>query len=149
MATKRVLPPTYLLLAILVMVGLHLLLPAPRFIAYPWNFVGVVPVGLGLAVAVIADRAFKRHRTTVNPFEEPSVLVTVGLFRISRNPMYLGFVVLLAGIALLMGSLSPPAVVVVFAVLMDRIFIRAEERMLETVFGEDWLRYKGKVRRWI
>jgi len=63
--------------------------------------------------------------------------------------MYLGFMLILAGIAVFMGSLTPYAVVVVFAVLMEVVFIRVEERMLEQKFGEAWLAYKAKVRRWI
>lgn len=146
---KSVLPPTYLLLAIVAMVALHFLLPVRHVIGLPWNLLGAVPVAAGLAMNLVADRAFKKHETTVKPFEESAVLITGGVFRISRHPMYLGFVLILVGIAVLMGSLTPYAVIVVFAVLMEVVFIRVEERMLERKFGEAWLAYKAKVRRWI
>jgi protein-S-isoprenylcysteine O-methyltransferase Ste14 len=63
--------------------------------------------------------------------------------------MYLGFGFDLLGIAVLMGSLSPYVVILVFMILMDIVFVRTEERMLENTFGADWIEYKKKVRRWI
>lgn len=98
---------------------------------------------------MFADRAFKKVETTVKPHEESTTLITDGVFRLSRNPMYVGFVLILLGIAIFVGSLTPYAVVIVFPILMDRIFIRGEERMLEETFGGAWLEYKKKVRRWI
>ena len=63
--------------------------------------------------------------------------------------MYLGMVLILLGIAILMGSLMPFFVVIVFATLMEVVFIKTEERMLEQKFGSVWLEYKKKVRRWL
>ena len=63
--------------------------------------------------------------------------------------MYLGFVLVLLGVAVLMGSWTPYVVAVVFAVLTDVLFIRVEERMLEKTFGEAWREYKRKARRWV
>jgi protein-S-isoprenylcysteine O-methyltransferase Ste14 len=97
---------------------------------------------------LVADRAFHRANTTVKPFEESSALITSGVFRISRNPMYLGFVLLLIGIAVLLGSLSPCAVVLVFAILMNRVYVTVEEQMLAEKFGLQWEEYKQSTRRW-
>jgi len=144
-----VLPPTYLFIAIAIMVVLHFVFPVGKFIVFPWRLLGAIPLALGILINLIADRAFKRHKTTVKPFEGSTLLITSGVFRFSRHPMYLGFVLILMGIAVFMGSLMPYAVIVVFAILMDIIFIRIEERMLEEKFGEAWLEYKEKVRRWI
>jgi len=149
MTRKRVLPPTYLLVAILAMIGLYFLLPMGTLAPFPWNLAGVVPLLIGLVLAIIADRAFKEHKTTVKPFEPSSVLVTEGTFSFSRHPMYLGFVLLLLGIAVLLGALAPFVVVLVFAVLMDQVFIRVEERMMEEQFGDAWRAYKRRVRRWL
>jgi protein-S-isoprenylcysteine O-methyltransferase Ste14 len=148
-ATKRVLPPTYLLGAIVTMIALHLLLPLKRIVVWPWSILGVLSLVFGLALNLIADASLKRHATTVKPFEESSSLVTTGVYRVCRHPMYLGFALLLTGIAVLLGSLTPFFVVAVFVVLMEAIFIRAEERMLEEKFGAAWHSYRAKVRRWI
>jgi protein-S-isoprenylcysteine O-methyltransferase Ste14 len=146
---RKPLPPTYLLIALVLTAVLHLLWPVATIAPFPWNLLGGIPLGGGLAVTLAADQAFKNHKTTVKPLEKPSWLVTGGVFRISRNPMYLGFTLLLVGVALLFGSLTPFVVVVVFAVLMDVQFIQAEERLLQATFGEKWDQYKKKVRRWL
>jgi protein-S-isoprenylcysteine O-methyltransferase Ste14 len=125
MKTGKLLPPAYVLTAIVLMVALHLIAPAARLISSPWNLLGI------------------------KPFQESSALIMTGVFRLSRNPMYLGFVLVVLGIAVITGSLTPLVVVPAFALLLDRNFIAAEERMLEERFGSVWLEYKKSVRRWI
>ena len=131
------------------MLVLHFLFPGAKLITLPWNLLGAVPLVLGIAMNLIADRAFKKVGTTVKPYEESTTLITEGVFRMSRHPMYVGFVLILFGIAIFVGSLTPYAVILIFAILMGVVFIRVEERMLEETFGETWMEYKKKVRRWI
>lgn len=149
MAVKKPLPPTYFIVAILLSVAFHFLLPIKVFVFYPWNLIGILPILFGIYLNLVADRDFKRVKTTVKPFEESSFLLKDGVFRISRNPMYLGMVFILAGIAVLFGSVTPFLIAFLFGYLMDFIFIRIEEQMLEAKFGEEWLDYKSKVRRWL
>jgi protein-S-isoprenylcysteine O-methyltransferase Ste14 len=113
------------------------------------ELLGIIPLAVGIVINVVADRAFRRAGTTVKPFQESSALIMTGVFRLSRNPMYLGFVLVVLGIAVITGSLTPLVVVPAFALLLDRNFIAAEERMLEERFGSVWLEYKKSVRRWI
>lgn len=149
MNRKPILPPTYLLVALVVMIALHFIFPLTRIIPLPWNILGFAPLILGIAINIVADNAFKKANTTVKPFEESTALLTNGAFRLSRHPMYLGFVLILVGVAALLGSLTPWGVVPIFAVLMDRIFITVEERMMAQKFGAAWRAYKDKTRRWI
>ena len=149
MKEKKVLPPTYLLIAIVLMLALHFLLPVYKIVPIPWNILGVIPLACGIALNLVADRAFHQAQTTVKPFEESTALITTGVFRITRNPMYLGYVLILVGVALLVRSLTPYAVIPIFAILMDRVFIGVEEQMLEKQFGQAWLEYAQKVRRWV
>ncbi len=85
----------------------------------------------------------------MKPFEESSALVTSGAYRISRHPMYLGIVLIVLGIALLLGSLLSFVIVAALAGLLDRRFIAVEERMLAARFGEAWQAYKRRARRWV
>jgi len=131
------------------MVGLHLLVPGVQLLTRPWVFLGLIPLLGGVAINLLADRAFKQQGTTVKPFEESSCLITTGIFCVSRNPMYLGFALGLAGIAVLLGSLTPWLVLPAFVVVIDSRFIRAEEAMLEQQFGDSFRHYKHTTRRWI
>lgn len=149
MEEKRLLPPVYLLIAILLVIVLHLAVPLGRIIPAPWNLLGIVPLAAGILINVIADRAFRSVGTTVKPFEPSSALVTTGVYRISRHPMYLGLVLIVLGLAGLLGSALPLAVVVIFALLLDRRFIEVEERILADRFGADWEEYRRRVRRWL
>jgi protein-S-isoprenylcysteine O-methyltransferase Ste14 len=146
---KALLPPAYLLIAILLALTLHILLPFRELIPFPWKLLGLVPLLLGIMLNVLADRSLKRFQTAVKPFEPSRVLVTEGVFRVSRHPTYLGMVLIIAGIAVLLGSLTPWFILPLLAVLLDARFIRAEESMLEATFGEAYRRYKRQARRWI
>jgi protein-S-isoprenylcysteine O-methyltransferase Ste14 len=149
MKTKQILPPTYVLIALVGMLVLHFTFPGIKLIPLPWNLLGLIPLVIGVALNFIADSAFRRAGTTVKPFQESSALLTDGVYRFSRHPMYLGFVLILIGVAILLGSLTPWVIIPIFAVLMDMVFIQIEERMLGEKFGPAWLEYKKKVRRWI
>jgi protein-S-isoprenylcysteine O-methyltransferase Ste14 len=146
---KKIMPTTYLLVAILLCLGFHFLTPILYIVPSPWNLIGLIPIFLGVWFNLSADRAFKKAETTVKPFEESKVLIQDDVFRLSRNPMYLGFAAILLGISVLLRSLSPYLVVVGFVVLIELIFIRSEEQMLEEQFGDEWMRYQSKVRKWV
>ncbi len=149
MKRKRVLPPTYLVVSIVVMALLHFLVPISELIVYPWTLFGIIPLAAGITLNLIADSAFKKAQTTVKPFEISTVLITTGMFQICRHPMYLGMVLILSGLAIFMGSFTPFIIVIIFAFLMELVFVRKEERMLKQQFGPTWDAYKNKVRKWV
>jgi protein-S-isoprenylcysteine O-methyltransferase Ste14 len=149
MIGRKILPPTWLLIAMLAMMALHFSLPGMGIIPRPWSLAGILLLALGITLTMIADDLIRKLHTTVKPFEESAVLVTSGPYRLSRNPMYLGFVLILTGTAILLGSLTPFLVIPVYAALIDRVFIQAEERMLTAKFGLAWQEYLTKTRRWI
>ncbi len=131
------------------MVLLYHFIPVHQLILYPWNATGLIPLAIGIAFNASADNAFKHYGTTVRPFEESTALITTGAFKYSRNPMYLGMALILAGVAFLLGALSPFIIPPIFTIAMDRIFIVIEEQMLENRFGEQWQEYRNHVRRWL
>jgi protein-S-isoprenylcysteine O-methyltransferase Ste14 len=149
MARQNLLPPTYFYLTVILMIAIHLLFPVFRFIHFPWTLLGVIPSIIGIVLNLVADSAFKKQNTTVKPFQESSVLITDGLFRYTRNPMYLGFVLILLGIAIFLGTVLPFLIIILFIIFIYRTFIQVEEQMLEENFGEEWNNYKKRVRRWI
>lgn len=146
---KFLYPPIYLLLALILMIVLDQIAPWVNLIASPLRYLGIVLMGVGLGPALWVNAKFKRAGTTIKPFEESSTLVVEGPFRLSRNPIYLGMVIFLLGLAILLGSLTPFLVVTAFAILIDRRFIRVEEAMLSRTFGAPYDDYRRRVRRWL
>lgn len=149
MTGRRPLPPTYFLLALMLMAGLHLVIPVRELIGWPWRLLGTVPVLIGGALNVLCSRLFQQRETTVKPFEESTVFIADGPFRFSRNPMYLGLILILLGIAVTLGSLTPFMVLPLFLWLMTMRFVVPEERALAQRFGTQYLDYRQRVRRWL
>lgn len=105
----------------------------------------------GIAVAVAGVAEFRRARTTVNPMKpaRASSMVTSGVYRFTRNPMYLGMALALVGIAAWWASAAGLAVAAAFCAYMTRFQIRPEERALRERFGGEFAAYAAHVRRWI
>lgn len=140
-------PPIYFFVSIVLMVTLHYLAPIRQLLSMPFIYAGVPLVLGGICITAVVARAFTRVGTPVVPFEKSTVVVTNGLFRFSRNPMYLGMVTVLVGVALLLGSAAAFGPIPIFVWLIYNQFIRPEEQFLEELFGEEYLAYKRKVRR--
>ena len=147
----RIPPPIVMLLAATLMWTLHRWLPLGHLITAPWNGLGMLPAAVGIALAMVALVRFRQAQTTVNPMEpeRATSLVTDGIFRISRNPMYLGLLLLLTGWALWLGTASPWCVPPLFVIAISVAQIVPEERALEELFGERYLAYRQSVARWI
>mgnify|MGYP003460854390 FL=1 len=105
--------------------------------------------GLGIALAGVA--AFRRHKTTVNPLvpSDASSVVASGVYRHSRNPMYLGILLLLAGWALFLSNTAAALLLPAFVAYMNRFQIAPEERILAAKFGAPFTDYTAAVRRWL
>ncbi|MDH1011872.1 isoprenylcysteine carboxylmethyltransferase family protein [Pseudomonas nicosulfuronedens] len=105
----------------------------------------------GVAVCLAGVASFRRARTTVNPLkpESASSLVVVGIYRHTRNPMYLGFAIVLLGWCVFLGSALAVLGVAVFVLYIGRFQIRPEERALRDLFGAEFDAFCGRVRRWV
>lgn len=107
-------------------------------------------VASGAWISLIAVGAFRQANTTVNPTkpDSTSALVCTGVYRYTRNPMYLGFLLILCGLGIFL--VSPPAFIgpAVFVLYMNRFQIVPEERALAAHFGDEFVRYQRQVRRW-
>ena len=123
----KIMPTTALLISIVLCIALHLIFPAYILIPPKWNLIGLMPLLFGIWINLAADQALNNADTTVKPYQESNTLVNNGAYRISRNPMYLGFVSILVGIAVLLRSISPYSVAVLFAVVVNQVYIKVEE----------------------
>ena len=131
------------------MVAFDTFLSGPELVPSPFHWLGLPLLALGLAIAIVARKQFARARTNIYTFSEPDHLVTDGVFRFTRNPMYLGFSVALLGLSLFLGTLPAMLLAVAFVIISDRWYIAFEEAMLRGKFGERYQRYAQHTRRWL
>jgi protein-S-isoprenylcysteine O-methyltransferase Ste14 len=147
----KVPPPAVALLTAAAMWGISLAAPAAD-VPMPVRLVAAIAIALaGGATAIAGAAAFRRSKTTVNPLkpETTSCLVTSGVYRFTRNPMYLGLVVVLLAWAVFLSSAWTLLGPLVFTLYMTRFQIMPEERVLSRMFGTAYSAYQAKVRRWL
>ena len=147
----RIPPPILMLFAAGLMWALDHWMPLGQWMSAQWNRLGGLVAAVGIAIAVAAFARFRQIGTTVNPVDpsKASRLVTDGVFRVSRNPMYLGLLLLLIGWAVWLGSISPLVVPPLFVFAITVVQIIPEERALNRNFGEEYVSYRRSVARWI
>lgn len=118
----------------------------PRPLAF-----ALVVCSVGFAIVLAGVLAFRRAKTTVNPLtpEATTAMVTSGIYRFTRNPMYLGFLIALAGWAMYLSNVLAFALLPLFVWYINRFQILPEERALSTRFPQAFAAYKASVRRWI
>jgi protein-S-isoprenylcysteine O-methyltransferase Ste14 len=145
---RRLPPPKYLNLVIGLQVVLHFMLPIRRVIFWPYSCLGLVFIALGAVINVWAVRLLQERNTTLDFHGQANAMVTDGPYRISRNPVYLGGVLVSLGLAILLGSLIAFVFPVTLFWILDGLYVRLEEPALLTRFGARYLDYKRKVRRW-
>ena len=146
---QRLLPPILLVITWLIMVAVHQWLPLGVAIPSKWKLFGLPMILAGLAIAVVGARLFKTVGTNIKTFDEPDKLVTTGPFAYSRNPMYLGFAFAALGVSIFLGTVTPIIVGILFCILLDRWYIQFEETKMLHTFGDDYVAYKKRVRRWL
>jgi len=144
-------PPIYALSIAMVMWLLSRYFPVSKLIDAPWNHLGIALVILAGLMDFSSLYLFFKKKTTPNPMkpEFTTGLVTNGMYSISRNPMYLGMLIMLFGFAVYLGQLTPFLVLPAFYLVITEMQIKPEEEILEQKFGKEFLDYKRKVRRWL
>ena len=131
------------------MFGLNRYFPIRDMLSSPYNYLGAIPFLLGLIMTTQTARLIRKRDTQISPYGKPRKLLVEGWFKISRNPIYLGFTLSLIGIWWWMGGWSPILGVLLFITVIHLKFIPMEEQNMEMAFGADYLAYKTKVRKWI
>ena len=146
---RKIVPPVYFLIALTIMIEMHFFAPLAIYAHSLLLYAGVLLASFGLGMAATSARVFKQVDTGIVPFDKATVLVSGGFYRFTRNPMYLGMVLVLLGIALALGTAGSLVPIPFFIWVIHLNFILGEERFLEEAFGEEYLAYKSKVRRWL
>lgn len=142
-------PPLFFLGPFLALWALELVAPT-RLLSSPWRWAAAaLLVAAGVACAAAGAVTQRRAGTDFLPDRPSTRVVSHGVYARTRNPMYLGFAVLTGGLAVAADSAWALLAVPVGAVLVDRLVIAREERYLARKFGEEYLSYKRRVRRWL
>ena len=147
---SKVPPPAIMLVVALFMwlitraaPSLHVEIPAH-------NWLALVLVSLGFVTGVLGVVTFRKAKTTVNPLKpHASSLVTWGVYAISRNPMYLGGLIMLLGWAIFLSNALAFLFLPVYVLYLNRFQITPEERVLTSLFGETYAAYQMRARRWL
>ena len=120
--------------------------------SFPANILSSASLALlGAGICLSGIVSFRRAKTTVNPMrpDSTSSLVVSGIYKYTRNPMYLGFLLILLGWATFLSNLAAFALLPAFVVYMNHFQIAPEERALGTLFAQEYQAYRARVRRWI
>jgi len=144
-------PPIYMLFFATIMWLLDNYMPIVQIIPETWQLLGLGLIVVAILLDLWSLTLFLLSRTTPNPIkpENTSELVIRGMYRFSRNPMYLGLLTILIGWAIYLGSLIVFFILPLFVITLNIQQIKPEEEVLEKKFGETYLAYKRRVRAWI
>ena len=115
----------------------------------PLILIGICLIGLGFLLAFNSISRFIKAKTGVVPFSESTTLITEGFYKYTRNPMYVGMNSFLLGLMLILKNPLNIIFLIIFFYIVRNMFVLKEEVQMEETFGEDYLTYKRKVRRWL
>ena len=141
-------PPHYLLiLSLCMLITWYFGESSPQNL--PLILIGIGLIGLGFLLAFNSIARFVRAKTGVVPFSESTTLITEGFYKYTRNPMYVGMNSFLLGLMLILQNPLNIFFLIIFFFVVRNMFVLKEEVQMEETFGEDYLTYKRKVRRWL
>ena len=147
---KWLLPPVLVALSLILMVVLFEQAPmGPIFENSFFSTLGLPLIAIGVVTVLSVAYKFKQVDTNINTFNQPEKLITDGLFKYSRNPIYLSFLILLIGAAFFINDLTSLIGPAIFFLAANFWYIPYEEKAAEEAFGQAYLDYKNKVRRWL
>ena len=142
-------PPLIFLVITVASIGLQRLVPVSLGSAPVLRLAGAAFVVLGFVVIGVAAASFHRAKTHIEPWKPTASIISDGIFAYSRNPIYVAFCLLQIGVGLWLSNAWTVLTVAVSAYLVFYIAVRNEEHYLERKFGEQYLKYKRDVRRWL
>lgn len=148
-ASVKIHPPVLLVIHIFIAWLLGRFVVLPIVVSPLFQNIGLGLAGIGFLLGLLSLYAFTKARTTVNPHGSVKTIVSSGVYRLTRNPIYLGMVLMLIGFPLAFGNVWGIPLAPVFIFLMNKLVIEHEEAYLEKKFGEAYTGYRSRVRRWL
>jgi len=147
---KPIIKPPYIAFTLLFLSWLaDYLFPQFRVIFGNYRNIGILILISGLLITFYSFYLFKKNKTPILPGHKPTFAVMEGTYKFTRNPMYLGVAIALLGAAVYFGNILSFLSPIIFFLIMNFKFVPLEEKIMENLFGEKYLTYKKKVRRWV
>lgn len=142
-------PPIVALMFIVIAYFLGRFAPLPFSAPLALRYIGLALTFAGFLLGVAAFIEFRKVRTTLDPHGSVKQVVTSGIYRFTRNPIYLGFLLMVIGLPLNSGSYWGIVLAPFYVFVMNRVIIQHEEAYLEKKFGKAYTSYTSRVRRWL
>jgi protein-S-isoprenylcysteine O-methyltransferase Ste14 len=147
---KIILPPVVLALCLIALIAINYFdVAGDNLLSGRVKSAGYFLMIIGIALPIWGARLFRQHKTNILPYNDPDNIVTKGPFSFSRNPMYLGMLLVLLGAAIRFGTGSGFIFPVIYFGVANWYFIPFEEGRMAIAFGDEFTAYKAKVRRWL
>jgi protein-S-isoprenylcysteine O-methyltransferase Ste14 len=146
---RKLYPPHWVALLAAMELVLNRWIPLAVWVPAPWNYLGMLLALGGVLLGAWAFALFRRAKTGIVPFSEATSLVVTGPYHFSRNPMYVGMLSLLFGLAFYLRSATPFAAPVTLFIILTYRFIRPEEEQMRRTFGKRYEDLTQRVRRWL
>jgi protein-S-isoprenylcysteine O-methyltransferase Ste14 len=142
-------PPLLYFITLIVSITISYLFP---YNIFPAHF--AIPIGAILSIAgftllLLGARTFVKNKNPVNPAASTQLIITIGIYQYTRNPMYLGLTIMYLGISMLLNAWSSLVLILPLLRIVQKGIIEREEKYLTRKFGNEYLNYKSKVRRWL
>jgi len=140
---------------ILIFIITILLVAYSKYVPLPIHFnssnhsLGSLLIGCGIVLLIYTQLLFQKHKTTIHPFKKPTRLIKSSVFKYSRNPIYLGFLIILTGTTFFATNILSILLVVIYVLSMNILIIDREEKLLTNIFKDQYLKYKKITPRWI
>lgn len=142
-------PPIFLIFALALSYLVSTFVSGPKLVGLPYTVFGFISIIGGVGLFVWTIQLFKAQKTTLHPRGKPSSFISTGPYRLSRNPIYLGFLLIAIGTAFLFANLLAFVGPLIFFFFISTFVIPFEEEMLTKLFGKDYQTYRTKTRRWV
>ena len=142
-------PPRIAIVLMTISIGLWYFSPPQTLLHIPYKLIAGVSIVIGFTVMTWAWLQFRKSDTAVCPTSKSSLIVTHGVYKYSRNPMYLGMLIMLTGASLLMGTIPAMFAPIGFFIIIDKVFVPFEEEKLLSFFGDVYSTYFAQTRRWL
>jgi len=142
-------PPIVALMFIVIAYFLGRFVPLPLVVPGILRSIGLVLTFVGFLLGIGAFMEFRKARTTLDPHGSSKQVVTSGIYRFTRNPIYLGFLLMVIGLPLNSGLYWGIVMAPFYVFIMNGLIIQHEEAYLERKFGETYTSYTSRVRRWL